>query len=212
MKDEEYLAFSRKLIPDTKYPMIGIRMPELRSFAKELLRSGRQDELKDESYEEVLLRGLCIGGSRCPWAEKKRQIDAFLPFIDNWAICDSFVSSLKDIRKHKEDYYPSLKRYLASEEEFYQRYALVVLLNCYIDETYQKDLYRILAKQDYEGYYSKMAGAWLLSYLFIFDFEETISFVKDTKLDPFVYQKGIRKALDSYRLDDKQKQILKALD
>jgi len=212
MKDEGYLAFSRKLIPDTKYPMIGIRMPELRSFAKELLRSDMTEKLKDEYYEEVLLHGLCIGGSRCSWAEKKRQIDSFLPLIDNWAICDSFVSSLNDIRKNREDYYPTLKGYLTSEKEFIQRYALVVLLNYYIDETYRDDLYRILAKQDYQGYYSKMAGAWLLSYLFMFDFEKTLSFVKETKLDPFVCQKGIRKALDSYRLDEKQKQILKTLN
>ena len=211
MKDEKYREFQSGLIPVTRYPLIGVRMPQIRSLSKELLKSDWQVQLKDEYFEEVLLRGLCIGGCHFDWEKKKQMIEDYLPFIDNWAICDTFVSSLKEIRRHREDYFPFLQRCLLSDEEFLQRYALVVLLDHYLTDEYIDRLYTILKTQEFHGYYSKMAAAWLLSYLFIQYFDRTLEYVKNNTIDEFVYKKGIQKALDSYRLDQDQKKVLKEL-
>lgn len=211
MKDEEYRDFHLRIVGDTKYEIIGIRLPKIRQLTKQLLKEKQDIVFEDHYYEEVLLHGLFIAGYKCPFDEKITMIEGYLPLIDNWAICDSFVSSLKEIRKHSEEYYPFILKYLDSEEEFIQRYALVVLLNYYIDDSYLNELYRIIREEKYNGYYSLMAGAWLLSYLFIFYFDETLIFVKENTLDDFIMKKGIRKALDSYRLNLKQKEILRSL-
>ena len=211
MKDEEYRDFHLRIVGDTKYEIIGIRLPKIRQLTKQLLKEKQDIVFEDHYYEEVLLHGLFIAGYKCPFDEKITMIERFLPLIDNWAICDSFVSSLKEIRKHSDEYYPFILKYLDSEEEFIQRYALVVLLNFYIDDSYLNELYRIIREEKYNGYYSLMAGAWLLSYLFMFYFDETLIFVKENTLDDFIMKKGIRKALDSYRLNLKQKEILRSL-
>ena len=211
MKDEEYRDFHLRIVGDTKYEIIGIRLPKIRQLTKQLLKEKQDIVFEDHYYEEVLLHGLFIAGYKCPFDEKITMIERFLPLIDNWAICDSFVSSLKEIRKHSDEYYPFILKYLDSEEEFIQRYALVVLLNFYIDDSYLNELYRIIREEKYNGYYSLMAGAWLLSYLFMFYFDETLIFIKENTLDDFIMKKGIRKALDSYRLNLKQKEILRSL-
>ena len=210
LKDDKYRDFNSKIL-NTSYPVIGVRMPDLRSYCKSLLKSGEEPVFLDIHYEEVLLHGIYIVSRKVPFSQKVEEVEAFLPKIDSWGICDSFVPSFKDIRKHREEYYPYILKYLASDKEFTQRYGLVVLLDHYIRDEYLDELYRIIKKQNYIGYYSKMAGAWLLSYLFMFYFEKTLAYVKENELDGFVYKKGIRKALDSYRLSIEQKQILRSL-
>ncbi|MBQ1483620.1 MAG: DNA alkylation repair protein [Erysipelotrichaceae bacterium] len=209
MKDDRYRDFSSKII-NTSYPVIGVRMPDLRAYAKTL--SKKEDVIfEDVYYEEVLLHGIYIVSRKVPFKQKVREVEQFLGKIDSWGICDSFVPSFKEIKKHKEEYYPELLKYLESDEQFTQRYALVVLLDYYIEDAYLDELYRILKQENYHGYYSRMAGAWLLSYLFMFYFDRTLNYVRNNELDGFVYKKGIRKALDSYRLNSEQKEILRRL-
>lgn len=210
LKDDKYRDFQLKLI-SSKYPIIGVRLPDIKAYAKKLLKEEKRPVFKDKYYEEVLLHGLYIARYKCPFDEKIQMIEDYLPLIDNWGICDSFVCAIKDINKHKDEYYKYVKKYLKSDEEFIQRYGLVVLLDYYIEDKYIEDLYRIIKKQKYKGYYSKMAGAWLLSYLFMFYFEDTVDYVSNNRIDDFVYKKGIQKALDSYRLTDKQKKLLRTL-
>ncbi|MCR4633190.1 MAG: DNA alkylation repair protein [Erysipelotrichaceae bacterium] len=209
MKDDKYRDFSSKIIR-TSYPVIGVRLPDLRSYAKTLSKQ-ETVRFEDVYYEEVLLHGIYIVSRKVPFNQKVEEVEGFLSKIDSWGICDSFVPSFKEIKKHKEEYYPVLLKYLDSEEEYTQRYALVVLLDYYIEDTYLDELYRILKQTDYHGYYSRMAAAWLLSYLFMFYFDCTLDYVKNNELDGFVYKKGIRKALDSYRLNNDQKEILRRL-
>ena len=211
MQDEEYRIFSQKLIK-TKYPMIGIRMPLLRKFAKDATKTYQLSDFKDKYYEEVLVKAIYIANYKCTYEEKLKLIEEFLPLVDNWAINDSFVMSLKLIKKNKESFFKEIKKYLKSNEEFTQRFALTVLLDYYVEEDYLNDLLNIIKKEKYNGYYSLMAGAWLLSYCFISFFDETLEFVNNNKLDDFIKKKGIQKSLDSYRLSDSQKQILRALN
>ena len=210
LEDKEYRDFNLK-IANTSYPSIGIRMPELRAYAKKLLKQEKEPVFEDKYYEEVLIHGFYVAGKKEPFEEKIKKIEAFLPLIESWSICDTFVSSLKDIKKHREEYYPYVLKYLSSDEEFIQRFGLVVLLNYYIDDQYYPDLKRIVKEEDYHGYYSEMAGAWLLSYMFMKFFDETLAFVKTEELNEIVRKKGIRKALDSYQISDEEKAILRSL-
>ena len=211
MKDDDYRLFQSKIVTDSHYEIIGVRLPQIRKYAKQLAREKEQILFEDRYFEEVLLHGLYIATLRCPFDEKIAMIEDYLPLIDSWAICDSFVTSIKDITKNRETYFPFLKKYLSVKAEFIQRYALVVLLDHYITDEWLDELYQIVETQNYQGYYSLMAGAWLLSYLFIHDFNRTAEFVRNAKLDDFIRKKGIRKALDSYQLNLEQKNILRSL-
>lgn len=211
LEDVRYREFNSKIITQKDYPMIGVRLPEIKKYAKQLMKENTLPEFEDKYYEEVLLHGFCIGRYKCAFSEKIKLIEDFLPLINDWSICDSFVSSLKDIAKHKDEYLPYVKKYLKDEKEFYQRYGFVVLLNYYKEEKYLKEIFRFIRSEKYNGYYSKMASAWLLSYMFMFYYDETMEFVKGNKIDEFVLLKGIQKAIDSYRLSDEKKDELRKL-
>lgn len=211
LQDEKYRDFNSKIILQKDYPMIGIRLPELRNYAKELMKENTIPKFQDKYYEEILLHGMCIGRYRCPFPEKIALIEEFLPLINDWGICDSFVPSLKDINKHREEYLPYIRKYLKTDKEFYQRYGFVVLLDYYKEEKYLKEIFRHIKATKYKGYYSKMAAAWLLSYMFMFFYDETMSFVSENRIDESVLLKGIQKAIDSYRISDLQKDELRKL-
>lgn len=211
LQDLKYHEFNSKIILQRDYPMIGIRLPEIKKYAKQLMKENAIPEFQDKYYEEVLLHGLCIGAYKCDFSEKITLIEQFLPLINDWSICDSFVPSLKDIVKHKDEYLKYIKKYLKTDEEFYQRFGFVVLLAYYKDEKYLKEIFRSIKVTKYNGYYAKMASAWLVSYMFMFFFDETANFVKENKIDEFVLYKGIQKAIDSYRVSAEHKDELRKL-
>lgn len=212
MQDKDYQVFSKRLIK-TKYPIIGVRMPAVKNYSKKLIAEETPlDKYKDKYHEEILLHGYAIGKSKIDVEEKAKLIDKYIPVFDNWASCDSFIMSLKFIPKNKEFYYKYIKKYLKSNKEFIQRFALVCLLDYYVqDKKYLDDIFNIIKTEKYKGYYSKMAGAWLLSYCLIFYYEEAYKFITTTKLDDFVYKKGIQKAIDSYRVSSARKKKLRTL-
>ena len=211
LQDGKYRDFNSKIILQKDYPMIGIRLPELRNYAKELMKENTIPKFQDEYYEEILLHGMCIGRYRCPFPEKIALIEEFLPLINDWGICDSFVPSLKDINKHRDEYLLYIRKYLKTDKEFYQRYGFVVLLDYYKEEKYLKEIFKHIKATKYNGYYSKMGAAWLLSYMFMFFYDETMSFVSENRIDESVLLKGIQKAIDSYRISDLQKDELRKL-
>ena len=211
MQDIKYRDFNSKIITQKDYPIIGVRLPKIRKYAKELLKEKTLPEFENRYYEEVLLHGICIGNFKCDFNEKIKLIESFLPLINDWSICDTFVSSLKDVAKHREEYLSYIKKYLKTDKEFYQRYGFVVLLNYYKEGRYLRDIFRFIRTVKYNGYYSKMASAWLLSYMFIHFYYETIEFIKENRIDEFVLFKGIQKAIDSHQISDSQKDELRSL-
>ena len=181
MQDIKYRDFHKRLVKDTQYEIIGIQLPRLRKYARDILKQNEIPYFSDRSYEEVMIEGLYLAGIKEDFSKKIRHIDSFISKIDNWGICDSFTSSLKVIKKNREEYLPYLRKYLRSNKEFIQRYALVCLLNHYVVSQYYEDIYNILLNTNYHGYYSKMAGAWLLSYMFMFNYDETLKFITNKK-------------------------------
>ena len=214
LRDEEYAEFHRKLVPGEE-KIIGIRVPVLRNYAKGLYRSEKEnlDEvfgcLKNEYYEEIMLRGMLIGLCKNPDREKFfSMIEEFVPQIRNWGICDVFCGGLKEVKKYKKETYDFLKKYLSSEREFDVRFALVMLTGYYIDEEYIDRVLEISKNIKHEGYYAKMANAWLLSICFVKFYDKTVEFIKGAGLDIFTHNKAIQKARESRRIDPQRKEEL----
>ena len=96
--DEKYRAFHRGLCKTSKYPIIGVRLPIMQKISSEIVKGKPLYFLMAasvQSYEEIMIRGLVTATLKMPLAEKFVYIEEFLPYIDNWAVCDSFCTALK---------------------------------------------------------------------------------------------------------------------
>ena len=217
LSDEKYREFHRRIINDDSVKLIGIRTPIMRDYAKKLSKENDLDYyikiIPENYYEELMIKGMLIGlNKKLTVEELKEYIDYFVPKVTNWALCDTFVSSLKITKKYKKEMWNVIKKYLKSKKEFDVRFALVMILNYYIDDDYIDEIYKIINNVKLEYYYVKMANAWLISYCFINYYDKTVDFYKtNCKIDVWTYNKGIQKSLESYRLTTKQKEELKKI-
>ncbi|MDO4197539.1 MAG: DNA alkylation repair protein [Erysipelotrichaceae bacterium] len=210
--EEEYRKFSLKLMK-TGYPVYGIRSARIRNFSKELSKTVTDpDSIEPLSHEEILIRGYLISYVKRDFKEYRKLSHEHLSYLDNWSTCDSFVSGAKWIKKYKDEYYKDILKYTKSNKEYYQRYGLVVLLSYYMEDKYINDILDIVRDTDYHNrYYDEMAGAWLLSYCFMYYFDKTYEYVLNNRINISVCKKGIQKGLDSYRISDNNKNLLRAL-
>lgn len=215
-KDEKYHDFSFELNLYHHYKCIGVRIPLIRDYAKFLSKKYDIDYLinniDDEYYEEILLKGFIIGNYKdLPYNKLIYFIDNHLPKIKDWSMCDTFVVSLKITKKYQDELWKYLLKKLNSKEEYYIRFSLVMILNYYINDKYKDRIYEIINNIKNDAYYVKMANAWLISYMFISYFDDTINFIKNNQLDSWTIRKGITKAIESYKITDDKKIILKKI-
>ena len=218
MQDEKYSQFQIKLCLGVNN-IIGVRLPELRKYAKNISKLVSYAEIPTKYYEEIMLKGMLIG------LEKEinyEQIENFIPLINNWAVCDTFCGSLKKVKNDKERMWYFLQKYLKSQKEYEIRFAVVMILDYYIDQKYIDKVLNILSKIKHEGYYAQMAVAWAYSVCFIKFYDKTKKFFEEElikkennkftiKIDNFTYNKSIQKAIESYRLTKEQKDELRKL-
>lgn len=210
--DKDYQAFSRKLI-FTQYEILGIRTPILKKIAKEISKTDIELFLKNwnaKAYEEILLEGFVIGYIK-DIQPSIYHFNQYIKKIDNWALCDQVVSTMKIVKKNKEFFFKQIKKYIDSKKEFTVRVGIILLLDYYIEKDYLQKIFIITEKLNREEYYIKMAVAWLLSICYIKYREETLSYLKTSNLDKFTYNKTISKIRDSYRVTQEEKDNLQKL-
>ncbi len=214
LQDKKYQEFHSKLCPGTDN-IIGIRIPVLREYAKKLLKENDFKTLinyiDDEYYEEIMLQGMLIGLAKSNFNEIKPYIENFIPKIDNWAICDTFCAGLKITKKYKREMWNLINTYITSDEEFFIRFAVVIILDYYIEEEYIKENFKIFNNIKSDKYYVQMAVAWAISICFAKYFDKTIKYMKTANLDDFTYNKAIQKAIESYRITKEEKDILRKM-
>lgn len=215
LSDKKYHDFHSSLCPGTEN-IIGVRVPVLRNYAKELFKEKDWQktikEIDNEYYEEVMLQGMLIGQA------KNEDINTILKYvedyvikIDNWAICDIFCAGLKITKKYKNEMWNFIQKYLNSDKEFEVRFAVVMILDYYIEEEYLQKNFEIFDNIKHEGYYVKMAVAWAISICLIKFYDETVQYLRVAKLDIWTYNKAIQKAIESYRIANSQKEFLRKM-
>ena len=214
--DSKYRDFSENLNICIGYRSIGVRIPVIRDYAKKLSRNYSLDYLMktidEEYYEEILLKGFIIGNyQNLTYDELIYYIDNHLSKIKDWSMCDTFVTSLKISKKYQTELWDYLLKKLQSKKEFVVRFSLVMIINYYINDAYKDKIYEIIKNIKNKEYYVKMANAWLLSYMFINYFDDTINFIKNNQIDNWTIRKGITKAIESFKICDNQKKILRKI-
>ncbi|MCI9366261.1 MAG: DNA alkylation repair protein [Clostridia bacterium] len=214
--DEEYGKFNKKLCPDTKRQILGVRIPEMRKLAKDILKENEWKEVlssfDDEYFEEIIMQGLIIGYAKCSLEEKIPYIKKFLHKIDSWAVSDTFVPTLKIKENDLAYFLEFIRPYFKSKKEFEVRFAIIVLLDYYITDKYVDKVIEILDEITHEGYYVKMGVAWCLAEIGIKFNEKAMKYLEgENNLDKFTFNKTLQKMIESYRIDDKQKQLLRGM-
>ncbi len=213
MQDLKYKEFHGSLCPDMDN-IIGVRIPKLREYAKELYKSNNLKDIKieDKYYEELVIQGMLIGfQTKEPIEGVIKQVEEFIPKINSWAVCDTFCAGLKITKKYPTEMFKVIKEYLKSTQEYQVRFAIVMLLDYYINDQYIDQVLQILDNVKLDKYYVQMANAWAISICLIKYYNKTLDFLNTTKIDDFTYNKGIQKAIESYRITDEQKEYLRTL-
>jgi 3-methyladenine DNA glycosylase AlkD len=211
-KNQKYKEFQSKLTI-TKYEILGLNIPLERKIAKEILKSDIASFLQIDShkyFEEVMIKGFVIASIK----DKDlflQELEKFIPLVDNWAICDSFCNSLKNIKQDEKFYFNYFSKYLKSKEEFRVRVGLVVLINYYVKLEYLDKIFNLISKIKLDTYYVNMAVSWLLCECFIKYRDKTLPYLLKNNLNSFTFNKTISKINDSYRVSDADKLYLKSL-
>ena len=198
IQDLKYKEFHGSLCPDMDN-IIGVRIPKLREYAKELYKSNKLEDIKigDKYYEELVIQGMLIGfQTKAPIEEAIKQVKEFVPKINSWAVCDTFCAGLKITKKYQTEMFKIIKEYLKSKQEYEVRFAIVMLLDYYINDQYIDQVLQILNNIKLDKYYVQMANAWAISICLIRYYNKTLEFLKTTKIDDFTYNKGIQKAIE----------------
>lgn len=212
LKDNKYLSFSKKLI-FTNYEMIGIRTPYLRKLATRISKDNPYnylDNLKRKYHEEILLEGFIIGKLE-NYNEFLHYFNNFIIYIDNWAICDMSISSMKIISKNKKLVLEEVKKYLSSDNEFIVRIAVIILMNYYLTDEYIDTVIELISKVDLDKYYVNMAISWLLSITYVKYQEKTYNLLKQDIFSKTIVNMTIQKIRDSKRVSDSDKEKITKL-
>ena len=212
LSDEKYKKFHTSLCPNT-IEIVGVRVPILRNLAKEIVKEGNVEEYLetalDNSYEEILLQGMVLGDWKTPIENFAKYLEKFIPKINSWAVCDVSVAGFKITKKNMEYMWNFIQKYLKTKNEFEVRFAIVMMLDFYITEEYIDEVLKILNNIKYEGYYVKMAVAWAIQVAFVKFPEKTMKFLENNNIDNWTYNKALQKIIESCRVDDKTKKIIK---
>lgn len=218
LAEEDYKAFNQNLLPGVEH-VLGVRIPALRMIAKEIAKEEfrtyldeAETKINESSYhEELTIQGLVLGYAKMNKEERAAYLDAFVPKISNWAICDTSTMNLKFMQKEKDYWYSYLMRYRESESEFELRFLLVALLAHFVDAEHIDEILQICDTTQHEGYYVKMAAAWLISVCYVKFPEETERFLENNQMDDFTHNKSIQKIRESFRVSKEDKDRLNQL-
>lgn len=213
LAEPDYAKFMSSLMPDTDN-VLGVRLPMVRKLAKELARSGWREYFKlneDVYFEETMLQGMTIGYLKEDTEILLKEIRAFVPKILNWALCDSFCGGLKFTLKNKKMIWEFLDEYVNSDKPYYVRFAVVMMLEYYIDEDYIGGVFERLNGIRNNDYYVKMAAAWTVSACYSRMPEKTMCFLKDNRLDDFTYNKSLQKICESLKTSQEEKTLIKSM-
>ena len=212
-QDIKYREFQAKLMPTVDpEKMIGVRTPELRKLAKQLIKSGDAaefiSELPHEYFDENQLHAFIISEMK-DYGECIAEVNRFLPYVDNWATCDQL--SPKVFKKHRADLLGEIKKWIKSEKTYTIRFGIGMLMQHYLDEDFKAEYPKMVVAVKSDEYYVNMMIAWYFATALAKQYEEVLPFIENKVLDKWTHNKAIQKSVESYRITPEQKEYLKRL-
>jgi 3-methyladenine DNA glycosylase AlkD len=213
LQDLKYREMQIKIVPTIDpNSIIGVRTPELRTMAKEILKSGDYKRfLKDlphKYFEENQLHAFIISGIKHV-DECMQELEIFLPYGDNWATCDQM--SPKVFKKHKDVLFSHIEKWIASDKPYTIRFGVGMLMEHFLDDDYAAKYPEMVAGLRSEEYYVNMMIAWYFATALAKQYDAIIPYIENRKLVKWTHNKAIQKAIESYRITEEQKTYLRTL-
>lgn len=214
--DPAYKEFHKKLIPTVdESTLLGLRSPFAKEIAKKYANTSIGEDflnsLPHKYYDENVVHAFMLGKLKCDNRSLEKRISEFLPYVDNWGVCDGLCSHLKNFFKKPECEYDFVIQCTKSSLTYTVRFGLVCLLNYYINERYIDEILKIALSVKSEEYYINMALSWLISFCLIKQYEKTLPVIECKGFDKWVHNKSIQKAIESYRISEDKKAHLRSL-
>ena len=213
MCDPQYQEFHSKLMPTVASErFIGVRTPELRKMAKEIGKRIDVDSFLDDLphmyFDENQIHAFIISDMK-DYAACLEKVETFLPYVDNWATCDQMTPKI--FRKHKEDLPGTISRWLSSGRTYTTRFAIKMLMDHFLDESFDPEYPRAVAAIRSEEYYVNMMIAWYFATALAKQYDAVLPYLEERKLTVWTHNKTIQKAIESYRISPVQKEYLRSL-
>ena len=213
LADEKNADFVAPLIPDVaREKMLGVRLPALRKLEKELRGTPEAEAflsaLPHELIDENHLHAMLISSLR-DYDATLAALEAFLPYVDNWAVCDTLRPAA--VKKRPGDFERQINRYLASAHPYTQRFGIEMLMSYYLGEAFDPAQLDRVAAVSSEHYYVRMMQAWYFATALAKQYESAIRVLEEKKLERWTHNKTIQKAIESFRVSDEHKAYLKTL-
>ena len=213
LEDKKYAEFQSRLIPTTKKEkIIGVRVPKLRKLAKEYINEPEctefLKELPHNYYDENMLHGILISEIK-EYDTCIQALNNFLPYVDNWAVCD--IMSPKIFKRYRLKLIESIRIWSASKENYTCRFGIGMLMSHFLDDDFEEEYLIIPTQIHSEEYYVNMMKAWFFATALAKQWDITIKYIEEKRLDEWTHKKAIQKACESRRISDKQKIYLKSL-
>ena len=211
-QDMKYRDFTLPLLPNIdEKTFIGVRLPIIKKYAKDLDEKSRiefMNSLPHLYHEENILHAFILSNIK-DYDEFIKYVDAFLPYVTNWSVCDTICN--KHLDKHKSKLINEIYKWLKSKEIYRVRYAVKCLMNYYLNEDFDEEHLNRVEQVKLEDYYVRMMIAWYLATGLAKNYDSFIKAIEERRFDTFTHNKAIQKAVESYRVSDEHKAYLKTL-
>ena len=210
MRDEKFARFNASLIPTTaSQNVIGVRTPQLRKYAKKISETDKfLSELPHKYFEENQIHAFVLSDIR-DIKKCTEMVNAFLPYIDNWATCDQLIPKI--FAKNIDALLPQIRKWIKSNHTYTVRFAIGLLMRFYLGEKFDIQYANMVVNIKSDEYYINMMRSWYFATALAKNWDDVIGIIENKKLGTWTHNKTIQKARESFRITDKQKDYLTKL-
>ena len=214
LRDEEYGDFMSSLLPGIpRETILGVRIPELRKLARSLKKETCSDlflrELPHTYYDENNLHAFLIEEKAESFEQAVELTEEFLPYLDNWQTCDSFHPKI--FGTDPERLYEKTEEWMKSRHAYTVRYGIVMQIRYFLDDRFLPEMPEQMAGIQSDDYYVRMALSWYFSVALVKQYEQTIPLFKEKRLDRWIHNKALQKAVESHRITEEIKAYLRTM-
>ena len=206
--------FNKSLIPNLDKEIIGVSNIKIKELSKKIIQEKDYEFLNNLPhlyYEEDILHGYLLSYNVYTYQELIELIEKFLPYVNNWAVCDTMAKNKKVLLKEQEQYFHKCLEWINTNKTYYIRFGLLQMMSYYLIDNYVDKIIDIILTIHNHDYYVDMMISWLLATMMIEFEDKVISLLKEKQLNDFIIRKTISKSIESYRISNDTKEYLKEL-
>ena len=211
LQDKTYADFQSKLLPNVaRETIIGVRTPDMRKMAKKVSKTSAAYDfmhiLPHYYFDENQLHAFLLCG-QTDFERCLTELERFLPYVDNWATCDQLSPAC--FKKHVSELLPHIRRWMASEHVYTIRFGMGMLMRYFLDDGFDAEYLEWVSAIHSDEYYIRMMQAWFFATALAKQWDATLPYIQQRRLSDWTHHKTIQKAIESYRITDEQKELLK---